>query len=130
LISEIAVFLTSRVPAVRGEAANALAQAVHVEKPEPADVQGVQRLLREAVKLERDETVRGTLARSLGRLPYISPPQQVKDAETAIMAVLKPGDREPPEPTIRDAPRAQSLIRHHRTRQPPSDDVVRALKGS
>ncbi len=79
-VRAIAPLLGSSVPAVREEAANALGQAVSRGDAAPA---ATPLLARAAI--ETDTSVRGVLARTLGRLPY----RVAEDAQEAERAIVR-----------------------------------------
>jgi cyclophilin family peptidyl-prolyl cis-trans isomerase/HEAT repeat protein len=84
LVPRIATLVNATTPAVRAEAANALAQAVTRGEAAPAFDR-----LRVRIAIETDATVRGVLARSLGRLPYRTA-ADVTAAQAAVLALLDP----------------------------------------
>jgi cyclophilin family peptidyl-prolyl cis-trans isomerase/HEAT repeat protein len=70
LVVTLLPMLEAPVPAVRAEAANALAQSADSD---PAAVRTVRERLMARLPDERDADVRGAIAESLGRLPIDSP---------------------------------------------------------
>ena len=96
LIDEIAPLLADDVPAVRADAANALAQAlVGAPRGGPdgrpgegeALADSVLRLLQRAARTEQFPAVLGAIARSVGRLPYRQP-RQARDAEEVVNGIV------------------------------------------
>lgn len=88
----IVPFLDDKLPAMRMEAASALAQSVQAlprgaDAPDSARkaVQAVQRALSARLETEEDRAVGGVLARSLGRLPYFDS-ATVRSVEKSILA--------------------------------------------
>ena len=98
LIGEIMPMLAGPSPALRSEAANAMAQSVHavprgLSTPEARrdTVARVQRALADRLAREPDAHVLGVLARSLGRLPHADS-ASARAAERAIVdAVARQG---------------------------------------
>ncbi len=80
LVPSILPLLTSRAPAVRAEAANALGQSVVHGNANMVTSRLIDRLRR-----EEDPVVGGTIAQTLGRLPY-GTLEEVRAAEQALLA--------------------------------------------
>jgi cyclophilin family peptidyl-prolyl cis-trans isomerase len=95
LVSRIAPLLNAISPAVRAEAANALAQAIS-RGGETADVFD---LLRIRASRERDAGAGAALARSVGRPPYRTAAEAVA-AQALLVSLLNP----PPQPRSTAAP--------------------------
>ncbi len=75
MIRDIAAALGDAVPAIRAEAANAIAQSLvrikrNANDPGQADVKWAATTLAAALDVERDRTTGETIAESLGRLPF------------------------------------------------------------
>ncbi len=72
LVSELALMLSSPWPAVRGEAADAIGQAVQgaTAASRPEAMRHAAGLLRKRLGEEADATVRGVICATLGRLTY------------------------------------------------------------
>jgi len=83
LVDELRPFLAAASPAVRAEAANAIGQTVILGSRRR--VQTAARALRDRLKTERDPSVRGVIAATLGQLPYTSK----KDVESVESDLLK-----------------------------------------
>jgi cyclophilin family peptidyl-prolyl cis-trans isomerase/HEAT repeat protein len=89
--------LTDPSPAVRAEALNAIAQIAKADGPNgppEGDARlrvwmGVQALIRGLIAAESDPTVKGVMARTLGRLPY--PTEEVARGATESIAALIDG---------------------------------------
>jgi cyclophilin family peptidyl-prolyl cis-trans isomerase len=111
--------MSAPAPGVRAEAANALAQsAVRGDGAE------ARRLLQIGLLSEKDQTVRGVILRSLGRLPV--PADEMPSLERVLAASLASN---PTEPAVLAgaANGLASLYRRHASRRPPSDEAIRAL---
>ena len=75
MIRDLAAALTDPVPAIRAEAANAIAQSLvsvkrRANDPGQADVKWAATTLAAALDVERDRTTAEAMAESLGRLPF------------------------------------------------------------
>ena len=95
LISVIDGTLADPVPAVRAEAANALAQSLNRVRPRPGEpgqveVRTVARALVGALTAERIDSVADAIAEALGRLPYADS-TDVRGAERAILDRARAG---------------------------------------
>jgi cyclophilin family peptidyl-prolyl cis-trans isomerase/HEAT repeat protein len=91
-VEELVPFLTHERTEVRREAANALGQSLARvprtgEGAEPPQVALVARTLLERLVKDEDPAVRGTIAETLGRLPYRSEPL-ARQAEAALRDLL------------------------------------------
>jgi cyclophilin family peptidyl-prolyl cis-trans isomerase len=87
--------LPDPVPAVRAEAANAVAQSVSRVRPIPtdsgqADVRSAAKALTGALAAERNDSVAGAVAEALGRLPFADS-ADVHSAERAILDRARTG---------------------------------------
>lgn len=127
-IPRILPLLDAASPAVRREAANALAQSlagVTREGPERAEVGDVLRALRTRLRAEVDPATRGTIAESLGRLPFTSA-SSVSEAETTLRDLL-PLRRDAPLTVIGAARGLAVLLRFSQALKPsvPPDPLTR-----
>jgi cyclophilin family peptidyl-prolyl cis-trans isomerase/HEAT repeat protein len=129
LLPRLTPYLSSRTPAVRAEAANAIAQAFHHPDPSVTSAARIaSMLLLQALRLERTDTVAGVIARSLARLPY-GKPAEIKEVESALVRLAKPPDRQAsPTLTFDMMVALETLIRLQRSIQPPSADAIRVLR--
>ncbi|HEY3934503.1 MAG TPA: peptidylprolyl isomerase [Gemmatimonadales bacterium] len=89
LVSRLTPLLNDAVPAIRAEAANAIAQGVSRatrragDSLEPA-ARAAAAMLRRALAAERDDEVAGIIATAVGRIPYAD----TEDAHSAATAIV------------------------------------------
>jgi peptidyl-prolyl cis-trans isomerase B (cyclophilin B) len=130
-IPDMLPFLRHSLPEVRGEAANAIAQAAQgfrSAKPSAGTVTIVsaQTALTTRLNVETEPTVRAALCEALARLPY----KIAADVERAETAILTLGSL----PTNTTADRLgvskalEALFRMHRSIRPPGPAAVELLK--
>jgi cyclophilin family peptidyl-prolyl cis-trans isomerase len=126
LVTDILPALVHRVPEVRAEAANAVAQAARGATPEkPVALAGPLTSLVNRLGVEAEPSVRAALAESIGRLPYRDA-AEVARAEGALVGfaprALGNTDR------LGLAKGLEALARLHRTVKPPDPATLDLLK--
>jgi cyclophilin family peptidyl-prolyl cis-trans isomerase/HEAT repeat protein len=125
--------------AVRREAATALGQSLarvarRPDAPLPPELDQVARALRSRLDTETDPYVRGTIAETIGRLPYRSV-DHVREAELALQRYLPDftaaGGGQPLHPgSLTGVVKGlESLIRLNRTLRQPEPETVDRLNG-
>jgi cyclophilin family peptidyl-prolyl cis-trans isomerase/HEAT repeat protein len=123
LVRHVLPLLADPRPAVRREAASALAQSLAsvprmVSAPAPPELATVTRALLTRLRTERDASVAGVIAESLGRLPHRTP-AAIRDVEEALRTRL----------THVGAFRGmETLIRFNQKLQPPAAATTNALR--
>ncbi len=121
-IDRIATLLASSESEVRGEAVNALGQAVF-----GGDGERVADLLLEHSSQEEDPDVRGIVGRTLGRIAY-DDPDRVREAGKALIALTREAGDDAPLPSLLGAVMGlESLTRINRE-MPASEVIVARLE--
>jgi cyclophilin family peptidyl-prolyl cis-trans isomerase/HEAT repeat protein len=123
LVRHLLPLLADSRPAVRREAANALGQSLAsvpraVEAPAPPELAAVTRALLARLRAERDPSVAGTIAETLGRLPHRTA-ASVREAEDALRGWLS---------QVGAFRGMEALIRFNRTLQAPEAATIDALR--
>ncbi len=130
LVADILPALRHRLPEVRAEAANAIAQAAQglrsdrVAAGAAATLTSAQNALAARLSVEADADVRAAIAEALGRLPYTSS-GDVARAEGALLEFASRAQSNSDRLGV--ARGFEALTRLHRTIRPPSPQAIAVL---
>ncbi len=120
--------LNDASPAVREEAADALAQSQIGITSDPEMLAGTW-ALEKAFEVEKVPAVRGVLMASIGRLHYVTA-ENVMATATLLARQIAPGLKPAPSAEVRygAALGLESLFRQSRVKLVPNEEIVRALR--
>ncbi len=124
----IAPLLNDASPAVREEAADALAQSQMGITTDPEMLAGTW-ALEKALATEKVPAVRGVLMASIGRLHYVTA-ENVMATATLLARQIAPELKHAASPEVRygAAMGLESLFRQSRVRLAPNEEIVRVLR--